>query len=52
MAMITCPECGKQISEYSTVCIGCGASMEIIKKLLSETESPMDFDAVKAESKG
>ena len=50
MAMITCPECGKQISEYSTVCIGCGASMEIIKKLLSETESHMDFDAVKAES--
>ena len=39
MAIITCPECGKQISEYAPACVGCGIPMEKIKELLTNEES-------------
>ena len=50
MAMITCPECGRQISEYAAMCIGCGAPMEIIKKLLAEAEPLVEPVPAEAES--
>jgi hypothetical protein len=34
MAIIICPECGKEISEYAPFCMGCGCPMETIKDLL------------------
>ena len=33
MALIICPECGKEISEYATSCIGCGCPMVMIEQL-------------------
>lgn len=33
MSLIKCPECGKAISEYSSICIGCGCPMETIRLL-------------------
>lgn len=39
MAIITCPECGRQISEYAPACVGCVVPMEMIKKLLAESEN-------------
>ena len=35
MALIICPECGKRISSYAHMCIGCGCSMTFIKEQLS-----------------
>lgn len=34
MALITCPECGRQISDRAAACIGCGISMEDVKKII------------------
>jgi hypothetical protein len=34
MAIIICPECNKEISEYAEYCIGCGCPMDIIQKIL------------------
>ena len=33
MAIIICPECGKEISEYARFCMGCGCPMETIKDI-------------------
>lgn len=33
MGMITCPECGKKISDKATHCIGCGIGMDEIQKI-------------------
>ncbi len=33
MALIQCPECGKIISEYAEMCVGCGCPMRIIESL-------------------
>ena len=46
VAMITCPECGRKISEYAPACVGCGVPMEMIKKLLAES----DQNSVSADS--
>ena len=49
MALITCPECGKQISDKAEVCIGCG--YPIGKELLNTQElsvSPSNPETVKA----
>ena len=32
MALIKCPECGKEISEYAELCLGCGCPMRIIQR--------------------
>lgn len=43
MALITCPECGRQISNQADICIGCGIPMDKITKILntvSETWTP------------
>ena len=37
MALIVCPDCGKQISDLATVCIGCGRPMEVKKGKLVVT---------------
>lgn len=34
MAMITCPECGRRISDKSPACMGCGIQMEEIRVIL------------------
>ena len=34
MALIKCPECGHEISEYADKCISCGCPMAKIKELL------------------
>lgn len=46
MALIKCPECGKEISEYAPACIGCGCPMTRIQEILSKAS------AVKVEVKG
>lgn len=38
MALITCPECGKRISDKSSACIGCGIPMEEIRKIINVPE--------------
>ena len=40
MALITCPECGRQISDRASVCMGCGIPMEEIIKILNAKEKP------------
>lgn len=35
MALIKCPECGKEISEYASHCVGCGCPMDRIRHLIS-----------------
>ena len=36
MALITCPECGRKISDKAPACIGCGIPMNEIMKMLAE----------------
>lgn len=38
MALITCPECGRQISDRAPACLGCGIPMEDIRMILKENE--------------
>ena len=40
MALIKCPECGNQISEFATACIHCGCPMSKIKELLLKRAAP------------
>lgn len=35
MALIKCPECGREISEYADKCISCGCPMDKIKEILN-----------------
>ncbi len=37
MALIKCPECGKEISDKGQSCIHCGCPMEYIKKLIEDS---------------
>ena len=39
MALIKCPECGQEISEYADKCTGCGCPMSKIKELI-ESQRP------------
>ena len=39
MALIKCPECGREISEFAPHCIGCGCPMTRIKQILSTQQS-------------
>lgn len=41
MALISCPECGKQISEKATICIGCGYPIQ--EYLQSIRESFLEY---------
>lgn len=34
MAIIYCPECGKQISDQAAFCVGCGCPMEHIRQVV------------------
>ena len=36
MALIKCPECGREISDRAAVCMGCGISKEDIQAMFSE----------------
>lgn len=49
MAMITCPECGKEISDKSKKCIHCGKILEeevVPKKFCSECGKEVEIDAL------
>lgn len=39
MALVKCPECGKQISDKSTHCIGCGCPMTFILRELRKEQA-------------
>ena len=39
MAMIKCPECGREMSSWAQACPCCGVPQDIIKKLLAEQRS-------------
>lgn len=39
MALITCPECGRQISDRAPACVGCGIPMEDIREILREQQA-------------
>ena len=51
MAIITCPECGRQISEYAPACVGCGVPMEMIKMLNAEIDLSPESTSAVAENK-
>ena len=36
MALIKCPECGKEISDKADVCIGCGFPLSKIESFIQE----------------
>ena len=36
MALIKCPECGKEISDKATCCIHCGCPMDYIVKQIND----------------
>lgn len=40
MALIKCPECGHEISEFADKCISCGCPMSKIKELMSSSAKP------------
>lgn len=40
MAMITCPECAKQVSDVSSACIGCGYPLSAL--VTASTAKPLD----------
>lgn len=48
MALIKCPDCGKMISDKSTMCIGCGRPMKQKEKSLREIleSKPKTIDLV------
>ncbi len=40
MALLKCPECGKEVSEYADACPNCGCPMSKIQELLAEESDP------------
>lgn len=40
MALLTCPECGKKVSEYASVCHECGCPVSVIKSKQTSVPSP------------
>ena len=45
MALITCPECGRQISDRAPACPGCGILIEDIRMLLNQNSEQSDISA-------
>ena len=43
MALITCPECGREISEYAESCPGCGCPKSLFPKLAEEQRMKAAF---------
>ena len=53
MALISCPECGKEISDKATNCIGCGAPVErALGTELKPTPTKVVFDPKSGEFTG
>lgn len=46
MALITCPECGKQISDKAVACPGCGFPMVRKSDETKEAETTSEFDKI------
>lgn len=44
MALINCPECGKEISDKAASCPNCGLPIEKMPRELTENEKPEMFD--------
>lgn len=54
MALITCPECGRQISDRASFCVGCGIPMEDIRQILLKQQADSEkngADHIAAERK-
>jgi uncharacterized membrane protein YvbJ len=58
MALITCPECGRQISDKADACVGCGCPIrknetaeEIAKRIMDNIEKkynpPLKFENIR-----
>ncbi len=48
MALIKCPECGKEISEFAPRCSNCGFPMDMVGKITTGSINPQeDTDKVK-----
>jgi len=45
MALIACPDCGKEVSDKASACIGCGAPLEAISGSKAVTPTVVSFDA-------
>ena len=43
MALVTCPECGKQISDKATTCPSCGAPISAMFGTLEVTREYSDY---------
>lgn len=54
MALIKCPECGKEISDQSTVCIGCGFPIRdyLAKKMQEEQRAKLERERFKCKRCG
>lgn len=50
MAMIKCPECGREISSFAPACPGCGVPQDIIKKMLAEGDNKKENVTVQGET--
>jgi len=37
MALVKCPDCGKEVSETAPMCIGCGRQMQVAQKVSGTT---------------
>lgn len=47
MSLINCPECQKQISDKSKICVGCGFPIcEFLKKEVEEVEEEAEFNGI------
>lgn len=44
MALISCPECGKEISDKAAACPGCGAPVKIIRTIPQTASKPHSWD--------
>lgn len=51
MALIKCPECGKEISDKATVCINCGYSLESLKDVRKKIKSEDNIESQNYEYK-
>lgn len=49
MALIICPECGRQISDKAACCIGCGCPMNFIVKEIKEQRESHEQEQKKIE---
>ena len=52
MALIKCPECGREISEYAHFCLGCGCPKEDIERLIAEHDAALKAETARKAEEG